>query len=109
GGVLRFKCALVRNYLPRSGYERQYSISRGQRCHYETPLASLLRICRDAVEAVPDRIAAAGEAVALRLSRAAHRHPPDAHGRSGGESGQTERRIPLAIHCRPRVAKAGWA
>src|SRR5213078_976221 len=61
-------------------YERQYSISPCQRCHHQTPLASLLRLCGDAVEAVPERITAAGEAVALRLSLAADRHPPDAHG-----------------------------
>jgi hypothetical protein len=49
------------------------------RAHHEAPRGPLLRLRGDAVEAVPQRIATSGEAVALRLSRAAHRHSLDAH------------------------------
>jgi hypothetical protein len=65
---------------------------------HQTSLASLLRVCGDAVESVPEGIAAPGEAVALRLSRAAHRHSPHADRRSGGEPGHAKRRVPAALH-----------
>jgi len=61
--------------------------------------------CRDAVEVVRQRTHAPRETAALRLSRAADRHPPNAHGQSRGEPRHVERRIPTALHRRPRGAQ----
>ena len=48
---------------------------------------------------------AAGQAAALRLPRAAHRHPPDAHGRGRGEPRAPERGVPAAVRPRPDRAQ----
>ena len=48
-----------------------------------------------------------GEAVALRLSRAAHRYSPNAHRRSRGKSGHSEPGVPIALYRRTGGAKAG--
>src|SRR5258708_7343905 len=64
---------------------------RTDRRDYQASFASLFRVCGDAVEVVPEGIAAAGEAVAVCVSGAAGGGSFDADGGGGGEPDPVER------------------
>src|SRR6266436_3257499 len=81
----------------------------GYRSDYKTSLASLFRVRRDAMETVPQGIAAPGETVALRLSCSAHWHSPHANRRIRGKPRHPERRVSIVLYCRPGGAEVGWS
>ncbi len=70
-------------------HEELKAIARGLR--HEVPSPPLLRVRRDAVEAVRQGAAPAGQAAALRLPGSPHGHPPDANGRGRGEPRAAQR------------------